>query len=729
MILEEFDLETVLINNVLWQSTGFPFWLRVLWFLLIFGLIAFLVYILIQKGKEEVSKELRKVGIGYDEETREELFGTYPEYVLEGKLTFKDISESVRKWIWRLIKFIWSLLEKYLFPRTRILLISLTVKLQELLLEAEEEKKEKRKEKEEEQERISGVLSQVLQEGLDLAHEFFQALTVVVLLSEKGFSVYEKEYRKGPPHLELEKEKEKALEVDLRPASYLEHLRRQQALKRWLRYFRIFLRTRFVLLWASFRRFLRRSLLRWGVFRFFYRLKFKAPSPSRFFRNVKHLGSRVRETSKKWSKRGFSALTGFLRLQILKALKSLLAKAGKVAADGLGLLRDFAEFGGLLLRRGFRKMAIYGSAITLATLVAFIVFTGGFLLFIMSMLAIVDEGLGGVQTAASLNRPRTALETLKESQFLDLDATLEGNPSSVRGGDILTYRVTITAKAQNVHGLRVINRVEFQEQTKTDTRYFLDRNFPDDSTAGYQIVPGFPEPIARPVSVGGRGVQLVWEVPFLGVGESVSFRYRTRVHEDYDASMDGPICVAVEALAVEDEVGPINICANSEGMVTLAGWAERLSDCLTKSSNGEYNQYDPDCAYLSDCDQALVQFAASHSIFGEVTCVNFVVGAMKCAGVAPPHAGDAGTWYNAYKNQSRFLVYANGTEPPQRGDLVVLSGGAEGYGHIGVILYVDNYELRYAHSNMSTLFGELAINNGKVESPPGFEVLGFIRVL
>ncbi len=772
MILENFDLEQLfidiprtfleetfsLINIILWQSPNLPFWVRLLWTLFVFGLVSFLIYILIRKGRDEVDKKLVDLGISHERATREELFGTYPEYATKLKITVKEIIRGARNWFKRMFRIVVKIIKSYLFPQAEVVVLRTFLKVRSVIVSLEEQEVEEEKEKIKKKEEKIEIDSELYVEGKEVLREFFGALTSAVVMLEEGFSAYKRYLLEGPPEVEAELEKERKVAKVRRPPEeslslrdYLKVFSRRELLRRWWKYLKVFLKTRLVLIWASFRRYLRYDLQQWGAFKFFSRLKFRFLSPARFVRNIGRIGSKTKNVSEVWLRKGFRSFVGYLRIRIIRLIKSGLMRVSGGFIEGVDILSRLARLSGTFIYSTFQRTSIYFSAVTLVTLVSFVVLSGAVMLLIMSMLAVVEEGLGVGSQAVGWGFQSARMQ----SAFLEIDADLEvedgdvsgavregGEESipgtvlgdaqdSASGGDIIKSQITVTASKVNIHGLKIDNTIKFQELTADREKItLLDSSFPDDLGLGYQVVADFPEPSSvRPSSVGGRSTKLSWDAPFLAAQDSVTLQYRLRVDDNYNSEKDGPICLSVQAEALEDAVGPAHVCINSEGMSSLAVWAEKLLECLVKNDGGVYNHHDPKCRHFSDCAQALEQFAASQSVLGHVTCVNFVVGVMRCAGIYPPYAGDASSWYKNYQNSDRFLVFSNGSEIPQRGDIIVFSGGSGGFGHIGVVLYSDNFEVRYAHSNMGTLVGELAISNGRVEAPPGFEVLGFIRAL
>ena len=199
----------------------------------------------------------------------------------------------------------------------------------------------------------------------------------------------------------------------------------------------------------------------------------------------------------------------------------------------------------------------------------------------------------------------------------------------------------------------------------------------------------------------------------------------------------GAICNKAELtgkVGGHEESPNINFCVNAEGPESLLGAGRDLSQCLEPDASGVVNLYDEGCEYFGTCSAAKAQFKASVDEHGIVTCVNFVVAAMRCAGIPVPHASHAYQWYSDYQGESGFTVYENGTSLPQEGDIICFEGGADGYGHLGIVVGVDtvNNKVEYYHANSGTKIGALTIGGGgKIETPPGstYNVQGFISVM
>lgn len=119
---------------------------------------------------------------------------------------------------------------------------------------------------------------------------------------------------------------------------------------------------------------------------------------------------------------------------------------------------------------------------------------------------------------------------------------------------------------------------------------------------------------------------------------------------------------------------------------------------------------------------------------GNVQCVAFVDGAYKAAGITLPATPNATDFMSAYANQPGFTEVANGQGLPQPGDIIVMGGGPQGYGHVAIVTNVippQNGQpgaISVAQSNSPSSTANLTLNtDGSVNSWPGYPVQGFIR--
>ncbi|HKD77874.1 MAG TPA: CHAP domain-containing protein, partial [Ktedonobacterales bacterium] len=70
---------------------------------------------------------------------------------------------------------------------------------------------------------------------------------------------------------------------------------------------------------------------------------------------------------------------------------------------------------------------------------------------------------------------------------------------------------------------------------------------------------------------------------------------------------------------------------------------------------------------------------------GNVQCVAFVDGAYRQAGITLPAAPNATDFWGAYANRPGWSEVANGQGLPQPGDIIVMGGGAQGFGHVAIV--------------------------------------------
>ncbi len=119
---------------------------------------------------------------------------------------------------------------------------------------------------------------------------------------------------------------------------------------------------------------------------------------------------------------------------------------------------------------------------------------------------------------------------------------------------------------------------------------------------------------------------------------------------------------------------------------------------------------------------------------GNVQCVAFVAGAYQQAGVQLPATPNAVDFWSAYANRAGFSEIPNGQGTPQPGDIIVMGGGTQGYGHVAIVTAVippsgtTPGELSLAQANSPASQANMTIApSGAVESWQGMPVLGFIR--
>jgi hypothetical protein len=119
---------------------------------------------------------------------------------------------------------------------------------------------------------------------------------------------------------------------------------------------------------------------------------------------------------------------------------------------------------------------------------------------------------------------------------------------------------------------------------------------------------------------------------------------------------------------------------------------------------------------------------------GNLQCVAFVDGAYRQAGVTLPATPNATDFWGAYANRSGWSEVPNGQGLPQPGDIIVMGGGAQGFGHVAIVTGVTppaNGQLgsiQIAQSNSPASQSSLGLAaDGSVISWRGYPVKGFIR--
>jgi surface antigen len=92
--------------------------------------------------------------------------------------------------------------------------------------------------------------------------------------------------------------------------------------------------------------------------------------------------------------------------------------------------------------------------------------------------------------------------------------------------------------------------------------------------------------------------------------------------------------------------------------------------------------------------------------------------------------GNANVWFN---NTSGILAkYANGAAAPRIGDVLCLSGGSSGNGHVAIITEVSSTQIKMSNQNGGTgsfypIGWTLSRSGNTVTSPSGFSVQGWMR--
>ncbi len=117
-----------------------------------------------------------------------------------------------------------------------------------------------------------------------------------------------------------------------------------------------------------------------------------------------------------------------------------------------------------------------------------------------------------------------------------------------------------------------------------------------------------------------------------------------------------------------------------------------------------------------------------------VQCVAFVDGVFQQAGVTLPAVPNARDFMQAYSGQAGWTEIPNGQGLPQPGDILAMSGGSSGLGHVAIVTAVvppsngQPGRVIFAQSNSGSSQGELTIEaNGQIQSWPGYSVQGMIR--
>ncbi len=173
-------------------------------------------------------------------------------------------------------------------------------------------------------------------------------------------------------------------------------------------------------------------------------------------------------------------------------------------------------------------------------------------------------------------------------------------------------------------------------------------------------------------------------------------------------------------------VSPLASTASPLGQ-QIASIATQLAPDLRGSMN---NAYDP-----------TVTPATAQAVWntpgwgnGNVQCVAFVDGAYQQAGVTLPATPNATNFWSTYASQPGWSEIPNGGGLPRPGDIIAMSGGAQGLGHVAIVTGVvppsqgQPGQITIAQSNSPTAQTTLPIDaSGAVSAWPGYTVQGFIR--
>ena len=101
-----------------------------------------------------------------------------------------------------------------------------------------------------------------------------------------------------------------------------------------------------------------------------------------------------------------------------------------------------------------------------------------------------------------------------------------------------------------------------------------------------------------------------------------------------------------------------------------------------------------------------------------------------------PHFYYAGRWYGDTHNFPDLVRYKNGgSMAPRPGDILCLSGGKGNYGHVAIVMDVNQRYVKIAHQNTGIpaqvwqypIGGRLARNGNTLTPPSGYQVQGWMR--
>jgi surface antigen len=93
--------------------------------------------------------------------------------------------------------------------------------------------------------------------------------------------------------------------------------------------------------------------------------------------------------------------------------------------------------------------------------------------------------------------------------------------------------------------------------------------------------------------------------------------------------------------------------------------------------------------------------------------------------------GNANTWYGNASAKG-LVAYANGgTVEPRPGDILCMSGGSQGYGHVAIIIQVTSSFIKIAHQNSGTSWApigaQISRSGTTVSNPTGYTIQGWLR--
>lgn len=102
------------------------------------------------------------------------------------------------------------------------------------------------------------------------------------------------------------------------------------------------------------------------------------------------------------------------------------------------------------------------------------------------------------------------------------------------------------------------------------------------------------------------------------------------------------------------------------------------------------------------------------------------------------NGGHANTWYGNASAKGLTAYSNGGTVAPRPGDILCMSGGSKGRGHVAIIMEVTSSSVKIAQQNAGipgkpwqhAIGGELSYNSStrKITAPSGYSVQGWLRV-
>jgi len=194
-----------------------------------------------------------------------------------------------------------------------------------------------------------------------------------------------------------------------------------------------------------------------------------------------------------------------------------------------------------------------------------------------------------------------------------------------------------------------------------------------------------------------------------------------------DSIMNSP--TAATNLTQTDQMAPLSL-GNAPDNATgsrIAQTATQLAGDLQGSNNRWY-----DTVHTPQVAQQVWNTSGWGN--GNVQCVAFVAGAYQQAGITLPSLSNATDFFANYTNRPGWSAIPNGQGLPKAGDIIAMSGGGQGYGHVAIVTSVIPPQdgkagsLTIAQSNAPTSQTTLPIaSNGQVIAWSGYPIQGFIR--